>query len=170
MAVIGSRSRLASGQSVRDCGHRHVRADRSQLSLSSVALAPSSRLRPPMTSTRRAKAGSQVCRPACEPERVLRVAVRPASPAPGLGVNGTGYLLQSHNRSDDVFMYLKRKPAAADGIVPNQAYSVTFKITVASNAPSGSFGVGGTPARPWSSRQEQGALSRLELRTTDSSA
>lgn len=63
----------------------------------------------------------------------------------GLGGNGTGYLLQSHNRSDDVFMYLKRKLNAADGIVPNQAYSVTFKITVASNAPTGSFGVGGAP-------------------------
>ena len=63
----------------------------------------------------------------------------------GLGVNGTGYLLQSHNRSDDVFMYLKRKLDVSDGIVPNQAYSVTFKITVASNAPSGSFGVGGAP-------------------------
>lgn len=63
----------------------------------------------------------------------------------GLGSNGTGYLLQSHNRSDDVFMYLKRKLDVAAGIVPNQVYSVKFKITVASNAPSGSLGAGGSP-------------------------
>lgn len=62
-----------------------------------------------------------------------------------LGVPGTGYLLQGHNRSDDLFMYLKRKLGASDGIVPKQVYSVQFKITVASNAPSGSFGAGGAP-------------------------
>ncbi|WP_406695215.1 dockerin type I domain-containing protein [Singulisphaera sp. Ch08] len=73
----------------------------------------------------------------------LQAGLRPLPPS--LGVNGTGYLLQSHNRSDDVFMYLKRKLDVTDGIVPNQVYSVKFQITLASNAPSGSFGVGGAP-------------------------
>jgi hypothetical protein len=62
-----------------------------------------------------------------------------------LGTPGTGYLLQSHNRSDDVFMYLKRKLGAADGVVPNQDYQVRFAIKFASNAPSDAFGAGGAP-------------------------
>lgn len=62
-----------------------------------------------------------------------------------LGVDGTGYLLQSHNRSDDVFMYLKRHLGAEDGVLPNQAYQVRFTITFASNAPTGAVGIGGAP-------------------------
>jgi hypothetical protein len=37
----------------------------------------------------------------------LAAGIRPLPPS--LGVDGTGYLLQSHNRSDDVFMFLKRR-------------------------------------------------------------
>ena len=62
-----------------------------------------------------------------------------------LGVDGTGYKLQSHNRSDDVFMFLKRKLTAADGIVAGQEYQVKFTIKFASNAPSGAVGIGGAP-------------------------
>lgn len=62
-----------------------------------------------------------------------------------LGVDGTGYLLQSHNRSDDVFMFLKKHLGAEDGIVANQAYEVRFTITFASDAPSGGVGIGGAP-------------------------
>ena len=57
----------------------------------------------------------------------------------------TGYKLQSHNRSDDVFMFLKRKLTAADGIVAGQSYQVQFTIKFASNAPSGAAGIGGAP-------------------------
>ncbi|WP_165246800.1 dockerin type I domain-containing protein [Paludisphaera soli] len=62
-----------------------------------------------------------------------------------LGVDGTGYKLQSHNRSDDVFMFLTRKLTAADGVVAGQEYQVKFTIKFASNAPSGAFGIGGAP-------------------------
>lgn len=62
-----------------------------------------------------------------------------------LGTDGTGYLLQSHNRSDDAFMYLTRKLSAADGIVAGQSYQARFTIKFASNAPSNAAGIGGAP-------------------------
>jgi hypothetical protein len=49
------------------------------------------------------------------------------------------------NRSDDMFMYLKRHISGEDGLKPNQAYELSFKIVFASNAASGCVGVGGAP-------------------------
>ncbi len=96
-----------------------------------------------------------------------------------LGAGGTGYLLQSHNRSDDVFMFLKRRLGASDGVVPNQAYQVRFTIRFASNAPSGAFGVGGAPgeavvlkagAGPVEPRAvDQGGFARLNVDVGDQS-
>ncbi|MEW4570897.1 dockerin type I domain-containing protein [Tautonia sp. JC769] len=68
--------------------------------------------------------------------------IRPLPPEVG---DGTGFLLQGHNRSDDLFMFLKRKLGTADGVLPHQAYEARFTITVASDAPSGAFGIGGAP-------------------------
>lgn len=56
-----------------------------------------------------------------------------------------GFYIQGHNRSDDLFMFLKRRLAFEDGITPNQTYRVEYVITFASNAPSGCFGIGGAP-------------------------
>ena len=47
------------------------------------------------------------------------------------------------NRSDDLFMYFRRE---IDGLTPNTDYQVTFDMELASNAPDGSFGIGGSPA------------------------
>jgi hypothetical protein len=58
---------------------------------------------------------------------------------------GTGYMLQGTNRSDDLFLYVKRQLGPVDGIVPNASYRLRYSITLASNAPSGSAGVGGAP-------------------------
>lgn len=58
---------------------------------------------------------------------------------------GQGYLVTSSNRSDDLFVFLKRQLGAADGLVANQAYTLSFAVRIASNAPSGCFGVGGAP-------------------------
>jgi hypothetical protein len=55
-------------------------------------------------------------------------------------------MLQGTNRSDDLFLYMTRQLDAADGILPNTSYQLAFKITLASNAPSGLMGVGGSPA------------------------
>ena len=65
---------------------------------------------------------------------------------PELNVQGTGYFVQSHNRSDDVFMFLKKKLTRADGIRPNQRYELSFEIRVASNAGGTNCGgIGGAP-------------------------
>jgi hypothetical protein len=58
---------------------------------------------------------------------------------------GTGFLLSGNNHSDDLFMFLKRRLSAAEGIVADQTYEVRLRIVVASNAPSGAFGIGGAP-------------------------
>ena len=58
---------------------------------------------------------------------------------------GTGYMLQGTNRSDDLFLYVKRQLGPMDGIMPNASYRLRYSITLASNAPSGSVGVGGAP-------------------------
>jgi opacity protein-like surface antigen len=56
-----------------------------------------------------------------------------------------GFYIQGHNRSDDLFMFLKRRLSAEDGIVAGQTYRVEYVITFASNAPSGCAGIGGPP-------------------------
>jgi hypothetical protein len=78
---------------------------------------------------------------------------------PELGVAGTGFYFQGHNRSDDLFMFMKRRLGPSDGIVAGQAYWLDFTVVLASNAqdcggiggPPG-FGVfvkvGGSPAEP----------------------
>lgn len=62
-----------------------------------------------------------------------------------LGVDGTGYYLQGMNRSDDLFMFLKRRIGPEDGVVAEQTYRIIYEIVFASNAPSGCFGIGGAP-------------------------
>lgn len=58
---------------------------------------------------------------------------------------GTGFWLHSFNCCDDLFMFLKRCLGPEDGILPNQEYRVRFRLTFASNAPSGCVGAGGPP-------------------------
>lgn len=62
-----------------------------------------------------------------------------------LEIEGTGYYLEGMNRSDDLFMFLKRRLGPDDGIVPGQTYRIAYTIVFASNAPSGAVGVGGAP-------------------------
>ena len=58
------------------------------------------------------------------------------------GLEGSGVYVQGHNRSDDLFMFLKRR---VDGLRPNTAYAVSVSIDLATNVPAGSFGMGGSP-------------------------
>ena len=62
-----------------------------------------------------------------------------------LGGDGTAFFIQSMNRSDDLFMYLKKQIDIQDGVEPNVSYKATFTIHFASNAASGCAGVGGSP-------------------------
>ncbi|MBM3874133.1 MAG: hypothetical protein FJ382_10450 [Verrucomicrobia bacterium] len=65
-------------------------------------------------------------------------APRPASlgGAPALMISG-------QNRSDDLFMYWSRR---VTGLAPRTAYRARFVVEFASDAPSGSVGIGGSPA------------------------
>ena len=74
---------------------------------------------------------------------MLEAGIRPLPSE--LGINGTGYYLQGMNHSDDLFMFLKRRLGADDGVAPGQEYRVMFTIVFASNAPSGAVGIGGSP-------------------------
>ena len=58
------------------------------------------------------------------------------------GLDGRGMYLQRHNRSDDLFMYLKTQ---VGGLKPNTTHAVSVSIGLATNVPSGSFGIGGSP-------------------------
>ncbi|KAA6438678.1 hypothetical protein FEM33_18640 [Dyadobacter flavalbus] len=60
----------------------------------------------------------------------------------GLDTTRYGYMLQGHNRADDMFMYLKKK---VTGFVPNQTYSVVFNVNFGTQYPENSFGAGGSP-------------------------
>jgi len=62
-------------------------------------------------------------------------------PAP-LNQSAKGIRISGNNHSDDLFMFLKKK---VSGLAPNQHYNVKIEIELASNASSGSFGVGGSP-------------------------
>lgn len=57
---------------------------------------------------------------------------------------GPGYapFLQSHNRSDDVFMFIKKQ---VSGLSPNTNYVVRFEVSLATNVPANSVGAGGSP-------------------------
>lgn len=56
-----------------------------------------------------------------------------------------GFFIQGHNRSDDLFMFLKRRLTSADGIIAGQSYRIHFVVTLASNAASNCGGIGGAP-------------------------
>ncbi|MEO6285049.1 MAG: hypothetical protein ABIN80_16045 [Dyadobacter sp.] len=60
----------------------------------------------------------------------------------GLDTSQHAFRIQSTNRSDDMFMYLKKK---VTGFVPNATYLVQFDINLATNYPANSIGVGGSP-------------------------
>ena len=57
-------------------------------------------------------------------------------------LDGYGIYMQGHNRSDDLFMFLKREVA---GLEPGATYQATFRLILASNVPPGLSGIGGSP-------------------------
>jgi hypothetical protein len=52
--------------------------------------------------------------------------------------------ISGNNHSDDLFMFVKNR---IGGLRPGGAYSVTLHVQIGSNAPNGSFGIGGSPAQ-----------------------
>jgi len=63
---------------------------------------------------------------------------RPAN----LGANKLSMMLSGNNHSDDLFMFIKRK---ITNLSPNTDYTIVFEVELASNAPQGSVGIGGSP-------------------------
>jgi hypothetical protein len=51
-------------------------------------------------------------------------------------------MMKGHNRSDDLFMFLKRK---IDGLKPSTTYHLVFDLEIASQYPEESMGIGGSP-------------------------
>lgn len=62
----------------------------------------------------------------------------PSELAPRVG----GLKLQGHNRSDDLFQYVKRQ---LTGLRPLSTYQVELIVEIGSNAPSNAVGIGGAP-------------------------
>ncbi len=62
-----------------------------------------------------------------------------ALPAP---LSGQAYYTGGTNKSDDLFIYSKKK---FTGYAPLQAYKLSFEIEIGTNQSSGCFGVGGSP-------------------------
>ena len=58
------------------------------------------------------------------------------------GLEGGGIYVQGHNRSDDLFMFLKRR---VDGLRPDTTYAVSVSVDLATNVPAGLVGIGGSP-------------------------
>ena len=57
-------------------------------------------------------------------------------------LTGKGYYVAGHNRSDDMFLYVKKQ---FGGFVPSTSYKVTFSLKFATDVASGCVGVGGAP-------------------------
>ena len=64
------------------------------------------------------------------------------------GKDRNAYYIQSVNRPDDIFMYLKGVLSAADGLVPDKDYKLSFQIDFASNSRN-CPGVGGSESSVW---------------------
>ena len=58
------------------------------------------------------------------------------------GLEGNAIFLSGHNRSDDLFMFLK---VQVEGLKPNTTYQAESTIDLASNVPEGMMGIGGSP-------------------------
>ena len=58
------------------------------------------------------------------------------------GLEGSGIYVQGHNRSDDLFMFLKKR---VDGLRPDTAYEISVSIDLATNVSAGLIGIGGSP-------------------------
>lgn len=58
------------------------------------------------------------------------------------GFSGQGLMISGHNRSDDLFMFMKRK---ISGLQPSSRYTAKLKLNLLSNAGVGCMGIGGSP-------------------------
>ncbi len=88
------------------------------------------------------------------------------APLPAGTATGNGYFLQGMNRSDDLFMLLKRRVGPTDGIVAGKRYAVRTSVTFWTNSSADCFGIGGSPGG--SVYLKGGAANREPLPVLDS--
>ena len=74
----------------------------------------------------------------------------------------SGIKVSAINRSDDLFMYIKRK---ITGLAPSTSYKITFSVDLASNANTNAVGAGGGPGS--GVFLKMGAKDREPLNTID---
>ena len=72
------------------------------------------------------------------------------------GLEGSGIYVQGHNRSNGLFMFLKRR---VDGLRPDTVYEVSVSVDLATNVLAGLVGIGGSPGesvfvKAWASTVE----------------
>lgn len=67
------------------------------------------------------------------------------APIPIPGCQDRGLLVQGHNRSDDLFMFIARKFGAEDGLKARTTYKVSVSFDLATNVAPGLVGIGGSP-------------------------
>lgn len=67
------------------------------------------------------------------------------APVPIPGRQDKGLLLQGHNRSDDLFMFIARKFGKEDGLKRRTTYTVRLSFDLATNVAPGLIGIGGSP-------------------------
>lgn len=80
---------------------------------------------------------------AAEASFALVAELRPIPPETGLA--GDGLFLSGNNLSGDLFQYLTIRLGPSDGLQANQAYRLSFRVRLASNAPTGCLDPGGAP-------------------------
>lgn len=66
-------------------------------------------------------------------------------PLNGKTVKKNGLLMSGVNRSDDLFMYAKKKIGKAEGLLPNQTYLLNMELEFYTDVQAGLVGVGGSP-------------------------
>ncbi len=59
-----------------------------------------------------------------------------------LNLTGKGLMLKGANRSDDLFMYIRKQ---LTGLDPDTDYKVVIEVEFATDAPAGAVGIGGPP-------------------------
>jgi len=73
-----------------------------------------------------------------------------------------GILVTGNNHSDDLFMFLRKE---VNDLKPNTTYEIFYIVTLASNAPTGSIGIGGSPGE--SVYLKAGATSQQPMKILD---
>ncbi|MEX2593272.1 MAG: hypothetical protein WD426_10890 [Anditalea sp.] len=77
-----------------------------------------------------------------EGQDIYELEISHAPLPPEANSSGNAIRIQGHNRSDDLFMFLKKY---VSGLEPSARYRIIYEIELASQYPENSVGIGGSP-------------------------